>query len=485
MRRCIISTKQPKGLKILFADDEQALRDILNVELRRLGHDVVVCDDGRSAIPHLERQTFDCVIVDLNMPGLDGIQVISRLKEISPDTEAIVLTGKSTVQNAIAAFKHGASEFLSKPYKLSELQVVLERIAEKRQLVRKLLAAGHQLEKIHGRSQLVGESQAMWQVRELVTRVASVPSTVLIRGETGTGKELVAQAIHRQSPRSKHPFVAVNCGALPESLIESELFGHRKGAFTGADQKRIGLFEVAHGGTLFLDEIGELPKTMQAKLLRVLESGEVRRLGENESFQVDVRVLCATHRDLELMVEQELFREDLLFRINAFEIRVPPLRERTEDIEDLARHLLPRFVSGSIPSAPLTPEALRILQEHTWPGNVRELANVLERAAILCDQLPLDVDDLPDLTRRRAKGQAPQEKGEGSARMHAAVPSPPVLPAPLPVSKTLQELEIEAIQRAIERHHGNRGKAAEELGINVKTLYNKLLQLHELKKTAS
>jgi DNA-binding NtrC family response regulator len=482
--RCIITTKQPKGLKILFADDEQALRDILNLELRRLGHDVVVCNDGRSAIQHIERQTFDCVIVDLNMPACDGIQVITRLKELSPDTEAVVLTGKSTVQNAVAAFKHGASDFLTKPYKLAELQVVLDRVAEKRQLVRKLLAAGHQLDKINGKSQLVGESAGMRLVRELVARVATVPSTVLIRGETGTGKELVAQAIHRQSPRAKSPFVAVNCGALPETLIESELFGHRKGAFTGADQKRIGLFEVAHGGTIFLDEIGELPKAMQAKLLRVLESGEVRRLGENEAFQVDIRVLCATHRDLEAMVEQDLFREDLLFRINAFEIQVPALRERREDIEDLARHLLPRFVSGVLPNPPITQRALAALKEHTWPGNVRELANVLERAAILCDQLPLDLDDLPDLSRRRTKSTAAPELPTQIIRV-AEPPAVPLPTSPPTATKTLQELEVEAIQRAIERHQGNRGKAAEELGINVKTLYNKLVQLQELKKTGS
>lgn len=466
------------GLKILFADDEKALREIIRIELERSGHDVTICPDGASAVERIEKATFDCVIVDLNMPGLNGIEVITRLKELSPDTEAVVLTGKSTVENAVSAFRHGAYDFLTKPYKFAELQGVLARVADKRQLVHKLLAAGHQIEKLTGRSQLVGDSPGMRGVRGLVAKVAAVPATVLIRGETGTGKELVAQAIHRQSPRARQSFVAVNCGALPESLIESELFGHRKGAFTGADQKRVGLFEVASGGTIFLDEIGELPKPMQAKLLRVLESGEVRRLGENESFQVDVRVICATHRDLEEMVSREEFREDLMFRINAFEIHVPPLRTRTEDIPELARHLLPRFVAGAIPEPMLTPAALAILREHTWPGNVRELANVLERAAILCDQLPVDADDLPDLRRRRSSAAA-----DGEATITVSGSPPASRPAVAP-PRTLHEIESEAIQRAVDRHPGNRAKAAEELGISVKTLYNKLTQAAEMQKSA-
>jgi two-component system NtrC family response regulator len=295
--------------------------------------------------------------------------------------------------------------------------------------------------------------------------VAPTQSTVLILGETGTGKELVARGIHDQSLRAEQPFVAVNCGALPESLIESELFGHRKGAFTGADEHRVGLFEVANGGTLFLDEIGELPKAMQAKLLRVLESGEIRRVGDNDAFQVDVRVVSATHRDLEEMVRSEDFREDLMFRINTFEIPIPPLRNRVADIPELAVHLFRRFR----PTAPEDPqklfdaEALAALQSSPWHGNVRELANVIEHATILADQPPITLEHLPD-------------------RLTANRPAKPLrrhLPA-----MTLREMEAHAIDAALERHEGNKSAAAEELGVSLKTLYNKLNQSSDLRKSA-
>jgi two-component system NtrC family response regulator len=276
----------------------------------------------------------------------------------------------------------------------------------------------------------------------------------LITGETGTGKELAAKAIHAGSPRSDKPFLAINCGALPENLIESELFGHRKGAFTGADENRVGLFEVADGGTLFLDEIGELPRSMQAKLLRVLETGEVRRVGDNLPFTVDVRIVCATHRDLPKMVSRDEFREDLMYRINSFEIRVPPLRERTEDIPALANHLLARHRPGINSANPgMTSEALAALKNYSWPGNIRELANVIEHASILCDELPIDVHDLPSQLLK------PQLK---IANTDAVM--------------TLRELEAHAIVASLERHSGNKTAASEELGISIKTLYNKLNQ---------
>ncbi len=315
----------------------------MSLELPRMGHEVTVCPDGLTAIAALKRNSYDCILVDLDMPGLSGIDVIGKAKELSPQIEAVVLTGKSSLETAIAALRHGVFDYLTKPCKLVELQSLLARIAEKRELTRKYLAIKRQLERIEGKSELVGNGPGMLRVRKLIAKVAPTNSTALILGETGTGKELVARALHDQSLRADMPFVAVNCGALPESLIESELFGHRKGAFTGADQHRVGLFEVANGGTLFLDEIGELPKPMQAKLLRVMESGEIRRLGENDAFKVDVRAVCATHRNLEQMVADGDFREDLMFRINPFEIHLPALRERVEDIPLLARHLLRRF----------------------------------------------------------------------------------------------------------------------------------------------
>ncbi|HUS39901.1 MAG TPA: sigma-54 dependent transcriptional regulator, partial [Pirellulales bacterium] len=333
-------------MRILFADDEKSLQKLMSIELPRMGHEVTVCPDGLTAVAALKVNTYDCILVDLNMPGLNGIEVIEKAKELSPDTEAVVLTGKSSLETAVAALRYGAYDYLTKPCKLVELEALLTRIANKRELQNRCLALQHEVRRLEGSSKLVGESARMHSVRDLIAKVAPTNSTVLVLGETGTGKELVARALHDQSRRADKSFVAINAGALPESLIESELFGHRKGAFTGADDHRTGLFEVANGGTLFLDEIGELPKAMQAKLLRFLESGEIRRVGQNDAIVVDVRVLCATHRNLIEMVEVGEFRQDLMFRINTFEIRLPSLRERLEDLPELTAHLLTRFRSG-------------------------------------------------------------------------------------------------------------------------------------------
>jgi len=419
-----------------------------------MGHEVTVCPDGNTAIAALERNTYDCLLVDLDMPGASGIEVISRAKEMSPDADAIVLTGKSSIETAVAALRHGAYDYLTKPCRLAELESLLSRVAKKRELTNKYRAIKRQLEKYEGHSQLIGQSNSIKQVRSLISKVAPTNSTVLIRGETGTGKELVARAVHDQSARSAKPFVAINCGALPDSLIDSELFGHRKGAFTGADDHRMGLFEVANGGTLFLDEIAELPKATQSKLLRALESGEIRRLGDNQPFQVDVRVVCATHRALEEMVEQGDFREDLMFRVNTFEIRLAPLRERADDIAELANHLF-RRLRGSVPTGQkvFSPEVIGALCAHEWSGNVRELANVIEYATIVCDELPIMPAHLPH-------------------RLTSA-PTAPVISMSGP-SLNLRQLEAHAIEEALRRHDGHKPEAAEELGISLKTLYNRL-----------
>jgi two-component system NtrC family response regulator len=451
-------------LKLLFADDERSLQDLMNIELRGMGHEVTVCPDGLTAVAALEKNTYDCILVDLDMPGLNGVQVIGKAKELSPDTEAVVLTGKSSLESAVAALRHGAFDYLTKPCKLIELEALLERVAQKRELTNKYRAIKRQLSRLEGPPRLVGQSRSMEAVRKLIAKVAPTNSTVLIRGETGTGKELVARALHEQSHRAEMPFVAINCGALPESLIESELFGHRKGAFTGAEEHRVGLFEVASGGTLFLDEIGELPKSMQAKLLRVLESGEIRRVGDNVATTVDVRIVCATHRDVEEMVDAGDFREDLMFRINTFEIRLPSLRERADDIPDLARALLlrswPQLRPGDVS---FSEDAMAALASHCWPGNVRELANVIEHAAILCEAPPIRPEHLPSRFDSR--------------RLRASITR--FTPA-----MTLRELEMQAIHQALERHQGNKSRAAEELGISLKTLYNKLNQEAELDKSA-
>ena len=453
-------------MKLLFADDEKSLQQLLGRELQRMGYEVTVCPDGLTAVAALEMNSFDCLLVDLDMPGMTGLEVIGKAKEMSPDTDAIVMTGKSSLETAVEALRHGVFDYITKPCKLADLDRLLQRVAEKRELTNKYRALKRQLEQIEGKSTLVGESQGIQHVKKLIGKVAPTNSTVLVLGETGTGKELVARAVHDQSLRADMPYVAINCGALPESLIESELFGHRKGAFTGADEQRVGLFEVADGGTLFLDEIGELPMSMQSKLLRVLESGEVRRVGDNESFTVDVRVICATHKPLEEMVHEDQFREDLMFRINTFEINIPPLRERIEDIQELSRHLLGRLrFPAASKEKPISPEALELLQAHVWPGNVRELANVIEYATILCDAPPILPEHLPqrfDARQLRSTGTTVKMNGP----------------------MTLREMEMQAIYAAIERHDGSKPKAAEELGVSLKTLYNKINQADSVAKAA-
>jgi DNA-binding NtrC family response regulator len=463
-----------KGLRILFADDEKSLQEFMRSELPRLGHEVTVCTDGRSAVKALEKATFDAAILDLRMPGLTGIEVLEQLKQVSPDTEAIVMTGHASTDTAIDALRLGAFNYLTKPCKLTEIEAVLRKVIEKRDLKHKNLALQSRVKAAEGPSVLVGNSSPMGAVHRLIATVAPTDSTVLILGETGTGKELAARTVYQQSKRADMPFVPVNCGALSENLVESELFGHRKGAFTGADRDHKGLFEVANGGTLFLDEVGELNKNIQVKLLRFLESGEIRRVGETEPFRTDVRILCATNRDLRGMIQEDEFREDLYFRINTFEIRLPPLRERRPDIPDLARHLLARAARRPIDQVAdlLTPEAIDALLDHEWPGNVRELANVMEHAYIIAGGQPITAEHLPHhirttgspptltLTRPEpATGGTPTSSGSGQ--------------------KTLKEIEMEHILRVLEKHNGNKPAAAAELGIVLKTLYNKLNQWQE------
>jgi len=466
-------------MRILFADDEMSLQELMRIELPRLGHEATVCPDGRTALAALDRTAYDCVIVDLDMPGAGGLEVVARVRETSPDTETVIITGKSSVESAVTAVRQGVFDYLTKPCKLADIQGVLERVRRKRELTSRLRALERRVRRAEGTSQLVGGSASLERVRRLIARVAASDAAVLVRGETGTGKELVARAIHEGSGRAAGPLVAVNCGALPEHLVESELFGHRKGAFTGADEHRAGLFEVADGGTLFLDEIGELPKPLQSRLLRALESGEIRRVGDNQPITVDVRLVCATHRSLEEMVARGDFREDLLFRINTFEIAVPPLRERLEDIPGLVDHFVRKARPQLPPQAEVaSPAVFQALAAHQWPGNVRELANVVEHALVLCDDLPLSVGDLPV----RLGGLVPRDPPGPSVAGTAAVrsdPPTPVTAAPARRPATLRELEMQAILEGLERNQGNKPRTAEELGISLKTLYNKLHQFQE------
>jgi DNA-binding NtrC family response regulator len=455
------------GLRILFADDEAHLRDLMQMELPRLGHEVTVCQDGAAALRALERGSYDAALLDIRMPGMTGIEVLGQIRQVSPETQVIMLTGHATVDTAVQALRLGAFDYLTKPCKWAELEMILARVLERRDMANKTAALETRLKAAEGTPLLIGETPAMQQVRRLVETIAPTDATVMILGETGTGKELIARNLHEKSRRADRAFIPVNCGALPENLVESELFGHRKGAFTGADMNRKGLFEVANGGTLFLDEVGELDKSVQVKLLRFLESGEIRRVGENEPFRVDVRVLCATNRDLRDMVSQEQFREDLFFRLNTFEIFLPALRERKGDIPALARHLLARYVSRrGLTQSTIAQEAFDVLQNHTWPGNIRELANMIERATILAGDGPIQSEHLPTQLPPMAKTQP--SAANPLSGPHFQVPDG---------NPTLRDIEMRYIQAVLEKHSGNKPAASRELGISLKTLYNKINQL--------
>jgi DNA-binding NtrC family response regulator len=458
----------------LFVDDEKSLQEFMRSELPRLGHEVTTCPDGRSALKALEKSTFDAAILDLRMPGMNGIEVLEHLKQVAPDTEAVVMTGHASMETAIEAVRLGAFDYITKPCKLAEIEAVLQKVAEKRALQHQNLALQSRVQAAEGPTILVGKSPPMAAVHRLIATVAPTDSTVLILGETGTGKELAARTLWQESKRHELPFVPVNCGALSENLVESELFGHRKGAFTGADRDHKGLFEVANGGTLFLDEVGELNKNIQVKLLRFLESGEIRRVGETEPFRTDVRVLCATNRDLRKMIKDDEFREDLYFRVNTFEIRLPPLRERRPDIPDLARHLLSRAARRPPEQVAdlLGPEAVDVLLEHDWPGNVRELANVMEHAYIIAGGGPITPDHLPIHIR--------SQRTPPTLSLTAVAGETPTFAGP----RTLHEIEMEHVVRVLDKHGGNKPATAAELGISLKTLYNKLNQLQEKRKSA-
>jgi DNA-binding NtrC family response regulator len=462
-------------------DDEQSLQEFMRTELPRMGHEVTVCPDGRAAVAALGKTRFDAAILDLRMPGMNGIEVLQQLKTVSPDTEAVVMTGYASQDTAVQALRLGAFDYITKPCKLDEIEVILQKIAERRELVNKTLALESRVQAAEGPSVLIGHSPAMHAVHRLIATVAPTDSTVMILGETGTGKELIARTLFEKSLRADKPFVPVNCGAISEHLVESELFGHRKGAFTGAERDHKGLFEVANGGTLFLDELGELNKNIQVKLLRFLESGEIRRVGETAPFRTDVRVLCATNRDLREMIAKDEFREDLYFRVNTFEIRLPPLRERRPDIPDLARHLLARAARRPVDQVAdlLGSEAVAVLQEYEWPGNVRELANVMQHALILSSGQRIQPEHFP-LQVRSGRGGRPIA---GTIPPPVAVAAPPAPPAD-PGRRTLRAIEMEHILRTLEKNKGNKPKTAEELGISLKTLYNKLNQLEEERRAA-
>jgi DNA-binding NtrC family response regulator len=460
-------------LRILFVDDEPHLREFMQTELPRLGHEVTVCPDTRSAVETLKRATFDAAILDLKMEhDTSGLQVLAHLKQVSPDTEAVIMTGYASQETTVNALRLGAFDYLTKPCKLADIEGLLLRIVEKKKLSNHAAALQTRVVAAEGPGLLVGGSPAMRPVQQFVETVAPTDATVLITGETGTGKEVVARSIYMQSHRAGMPFVPVNCGAVVQNLAESELFGHRKGSFTGADKDRKGMFEVANGGTLFLDELGELDKNIQVKMLRFLESGEIRRLGDTESLTTDVRVVCATNRDLKKEIVEGRFREDLLFRLNTFHIHLPPLRERVEDIADLAKHLLARHAKRPVEGVLglLTSDALETMLRYWWPGNVRELSNAMEYAWIVSGGRPITAQHLPHDVRT---GRQNPPATLRFPSMSAAAPPPEPVPEQ-PRGKTLEDVEMEYILQVYAKNNQNKQATAAELGISLKTLYNKL-----------
>jgi len=390
--------------KILVVDDEQSMRDFLTIMLSKEGYEAVSVEDGQQACQAIDDDIYDLVITDIKMPGISGLDVLKHVKQVAPNTFVVVITAFSSADDAVAAMKQGALDYITKPFDIEKIKLVIRNALERKQLSDEHDYYKRQYDHQFDVKHIVGKSQAICQIFDMIKRVSASKSTVLITGESGTGKELIAQAIHQNSPRREKPFVAVSCGAIPETLLESELFGYMKGAFTGAVSNKIGLFELADQGTLFLDEIGELPLMIQVKLLRVLQERQFKRVGGTKDISVDVRVIAATNRDLRKMVEENTFRGDLFYRLNVIPIHLPSLRERKEDIPILAQHFLEKY-NREIGKhfTHIADDAMAKLSGYYWPGNIRELENVIERAVALESEPVIKVASLPENIRGAAE----------------------------------------------------------------------------------
>jgi DNA-binding NtrC family response regulator len=447
----------PKG-RILIVDDEPVIAESLSELLEGWGYETAVASDGLAGLAKVEEFLPSVVVSDVYMPNLDGFGLLREMRGLHPETAVILLTGQGTVEMALRAIQdEGAFHYLEKPIDFAKLRLVVERADEYAGARRENLALRLQLRDRGAFGELVGASEPMRQIYALIEQVAPSSASVLLTGESGTGKELCARTIHNLSPRKNNAFVAINCSAIPETLMESELFGHERGAFTGAAARRLGCFELANGGTLLLDEISEMPVSLQAKLLRVLEDRRIRRLGGSQELAVDVRVLAATNRDPQGAVRAGTFREDLLYRLNVITVELPPLRKRKEDIPLLAQHLVAQLAERHVrPAKLLSPAAVEALQSHSWPGNVRELRNVIERAVIICSSEVIERHHLaPYPLEQRA-----QSRGEDTLT--------------LPVGTPLEEVERRMILRTLQKTDNNKTRAAELLQVSLKTLHNKL-----------
>jgi two-component system response regulator AtoC len=443
-------------MNILVIDDELGLRHTLSLILQAEGHVVRAASDGAAGLERLAEEPADLVISDVRMPGLDGLGFLDRYKAAGGTALVIMMSAYGDDDAALEAIRRGAYDFIAKPFRADQVLLVVRKAIEREGLRREVAQLSEALDALRAPTGIVGRSPKLAQALSLAQKVARHPSTALITGESGTGKELIARHIHDASPRAGKAFVAVNCGAIPEALLESELFGHTRGAFTGATAERQGLFEEANGGTLFLDELGDLPLPLQVKLLRALQEGEVRRVGDNVSRTVDVRVVAATARDLETDVAEGKFRADLYYRINVVRIHLPALRERTEDIPELVRHFIDRYNKRlGLRVTGVTAAAMRALVEYPWPGNVRELENVIERAMVLTEGEQLGVEQLPVL------GPTARVDTSGS-------------PLDLSVKRRTEDLERSLIKEALERTRGNRTRAAKVLDLSHRALLYKI-----------
>ncbi|MDI7258293.1 MAG: sigma-54 dependent transcriptional regulator [Thermodesulfobacteriota bacterium] len=448
--------------KILVADDEKSMREFLDIMLKKEGYKVALASNGEEVLKLIEKDIFDLALVDIRMPKLDGISALKRIKSFSPETIVIVITAYASADTAIKAMKEGAYDYITKPFKIEEIKSIIKNALEKKHLQKENILLKQVVRDRYHFENIIGQSAKMLELYDLLEKVAPTKTNILVTGESGTGKELVAKAIHYNSPRKDKPFVTLNCGAIPESLIESELFGHMKGAFTDAITTKKGLFEVADEGTIFLDEISELPLMMQVKLLRVLQDREFKRVGGTEDIRVDVRIISATNKDLEEAVREKQFREDLFYRLNVIQIKLPNLRERKEDISPLANHFLKRYSEDlGKPITGISPEALRILVQYDYPGNVRELQNIIERAVALEMAQELTAQNLSSYLDE----QLPMKKGP----LDLDIPSEGI-----DLEKVVGDLERTLLLKALDRTKGIKKKAAELLHINFRSMRYRL-----------
>src|SRR5215467_10617800 len=444
--------------RFLIVDDHQSIRKLCMTVGSSLGFHCMEAESAEAALAYLETDSPDIILADLMMPNMTGLEFLPRVKQILPRSEIAIMTGHGSIETAVQAMRLGAYDYITKPFRIEELRLLLGRMQEKVKLVAENQFLRERVGAEMALNGIVGSSSKIQDVMRMVARLKDTRTPVLITGESGTGKELVARAIHFRGSFAQRPFVAVDCGSLVPTLIESELFGYEKGAFTGANKSKEGLFQAASGGTIFLDEIGELPMEMQAKLLRVLQEKEVRPVGSNQKVKVDVRVIAATNRDLETAYKEGKFRKDLYFRLNVVTLHLPPLRERRSDIAALMHYFLDRFAPGKTLS--VSPAAMKCMLQYDWPGNVRELENCIERAVALGSQEMIDLADLPPALR---------------AQQESELTVPPIAgAAPSAANTDLEELERDTIQRVIEQVHGDKAQARRMLGISRATLYRKL-----------